>query len=85
MFPGLGRSPGEEIGYPLQFSWASLVAQTGATKNPPAMLEIWVSSLGWEDALEKATHSSIPAWRISWTEEPAGPQFHGVTESHVTG
>ena len=41
-------------------------------KNPPAMLEIWVHSLGWEDALEEgtATHSSILAWRIPWTEEP---------------
>ena len=42
-------------------------------KNPPAMLEIWVHSLGWEDALEEgtATHSSILAWRIPWTEEPS--------------
>ena len=41
-------------------------------KNPPAMRETWVRSLGWEDALEKgmATHSSIVAWRIPWTEEP---------------
>ena len=41
-------------------------------KNPPAMREIWVHSLGWEDALEEgtATHSSILAWRIPWTEEP---------------
>ena len=43
-------------------------------KNPPATLEIWVRSLGWEDPLEKgtATHSSILAWRIPWTEEPGG-------------
>ena len=55
----LGRLPGEGIGYPLQYSWASLVAQL--VKNPPAMLETWVRSLGWEDPLEKgrATHSSI--------------------------
>ena len=46
----------------------SLVAQT--VKNPPAMLETWVGSLGWEDALEKGTHSSILAWRSPWTEEP---------------
>ena len=41
-------------------------------KNPPAMQKIWVQSLGWEDPLEKemATHSSIFAWRIPWTEEP---------------
>ena len=56
--PGLGRSPGKGIGYPLQYSWASLVAQL--VKNLPAVLEGWVQSLGWEDPLEKgkATHSS---------------------------
>ena len=59
--PGLGRSAGEEIGYPLQYSWAFLVAQP--VKNPPAMWETWVQSLGWEDPLEKgkATHSSVLA------------------------
>ena len=59
--PGSGRSPGEGIGYPLQYSWAPLVAQL--IKNPPAMWETWVQSLGWEDRLEKgkATHSSILA------------------------
>ena len=67
MIPGLGRSAGEGIGYPLQYSWASLVAQL--VKNPPAMQETWVRSLGWEDPLEKgkATYSSILAWRIPWT------------------
>ena len=65
--PGMGRSSGEGIGYPLEYSWASLVAQL--VKNLPAMRETWVRSLGWEDPLEKgkATHSSILAWRISWT------------------
>ena len=65
--PGLRRSAGEEIGYPLQCSWVSLVAQL--VKNPPAMWETWAQSLGWEDPLEKgkATHSSILAWRIPWT------------------
>ena len=65
--PGLGRSAGEGIGYPLQYSWASLVAQR--VKNPPAMPETWVRSLGWDDPLEKgkATHSSILVWRIPWT------------------
>ena len=50
----------------------SLVAQS--VKNPPAMRGTWVGSLGWEDPLEKemATHSSILAWKISWTEEPRG-------------
>ena len=62
--PGSGRSAGEGISYPLQYSWASLVAQL--VKNPPAMQETWVQSLGWEDPLEKgkATHSSTLAWRI---------------------
>ena len=67
LIPGLGRSSGEGIGYPLQYSWVSLVAQL--VKNPPAVQETWVSSLGWEDPLEKgkATPSSILAWRIPWT------------------
>ena len=58
---GLGRSAGEQIGYPLQYSWASLVAQL--VKNPPTMWETWVQSQDWEDPLEKgkATHSSILA------------------------
>ena len=57
------RSPGEGIGYPLQYSWASLVAQL--VKNLPAMQETWVPSLGGEDPLKKGmtTHSSILAWR----------------------
>ena len=66
-FPGSGRSAGEGIGDPLQYSWASLVAKL--VKNPPAMQEMWVQSLGWEDPLEqgKATNSSILPWRILWT------------------
>ena len=58
--------------------WASLVAQT--VKNLPAMQETEVQSLGWEDPLEKgmATHSSILAWRIPWTEEPGGLQSIGL-------
>ena len=58
--------------------WASLVAQL--VKNPPAMRETWVRSLGWEDPLEKgkATHSSILAWRIPWTEEPGALQSLGL-------
>ena len=72
--PGWGRSAGEGIGYPLQYSWASLVAQP--VKNLPAMRETWVWSLGWEAHLEKgkATHSSILAWRISWTVKSMGSQ-----------
>ena len=54
----------------LSILWASLVAQM--VKNLPAMQKSWVRSLGQEDPLEKemATHSSILAWRIPWTEEP---------------
>ena len=49
-------------------------------KNPPAMQETWVRSLGWEDPLEKemATHSSILSWKVSWTEEPGGLQSMGL-------
>ena len=67
MIPGLGRSAREGIDYPLQYSWASLVAQL--VKNLPVMWETWVRPLGWEDSLEKgkATHSNI------W---PGG--FHGL-------
>ena len=64
--PGLGMSSEEGIGYALQYSWASLVAQQ--VKNPPAMQETWLWSLGWEDPLEKgkATYSNILARRIPW-------------------
>ena len=67
MIPELGRSAGKGIGYLLQYSCASLVAQL--VKKQPAMWETWVQSLGWEDTLEKgkATHSSVLAWRIPWT------------------
>ena len=55
----------------------SLVSQL--LKSPPTMQETWVQSLGWDDPLEKemATHSSILAWRIPWTEEPGGLQSMG--------
>ena len=77
MIPGSGISTGEEIGYPLQYSWASLVAQL--VKNLPAMQETWVRSLGWEDPLEKgkATHFSILAWRVPWTIWSLGSQGVG--------
>ena len=62
------------INYPLQYSWASLVAQL--VENLPAVQETWVWSLGWEDPLEKgkATHFSILAWRIPWTVYSMGSQ-----------
>ena len=57
---------------------ASLVVQM--VRRLSAMLETWVQSLGWEDSLEKemATHSSILAWKIPWTEEPGGLQSMGL-------
>ena len=65
--PGSGRSAGEGIGYPFQYSWASLVVQL--VKNLPAMQETPIQFLGWEDPLEKgeATHYNILAWGIPWT------------------
>ena len=70
--PGSGRSAGEGVDYPFQYSWASLVAQL--VKNLPAMRATWVQSLGWEDPLEKgkASHSSILAWRIPWSRKESG-------------
>ena len=70
--PESGRSAEEGIGYPLQKSWASLVAQT--VTNLPAIQETWVRSLGWG----MATHSSILAWRVPWTEEPGRLQSMGL-------
>ena len=68
LIPGLERSSGEGIGYPLQYSWASQVAQM--VKNPPAMRKTWVGSLGWDSSQEgMATYSSIPAWRIPMDRE----------------
>ena len=64
---------GEGIGYSLQYCWASLLAQL--VKNPPAMRETWVRSLGWEDPLEN--RSSILVWRIPWTVWI----LHGPTKS----
>ena len=64
MIPGSGRTPGEERGYPLQYSWAFLVAQM--VKNPPAMWETWFDPWVEKIMLEEgvATYSSILAWRI---------------------
>ena len=73
-------SPEEAVGsFQVQLLVASLVAQT--VKHPPTRQETWIRSLGREDPLEKemATHPSIPAWRIPWTEEPCRPRVHGVT------
>ena len=64
IYSWVGKSPEEEIGYPLQYSWASLVSQL--VKDLPGRQDTWVPSLGWEDPLEEgiATHYSILAWRI---------------------
>ena len=81
MFPGSGRSPGEGIDHPLQYSWASLVALT--VKNPPAMGETWVQSLGWEDPLEEgmATHSGSLAWRNPMDRGAWWASDHGITKT----
>ena len=83
LIPGLGRSPGEGIDYPLQFSWASLVAQM--VKNLLAMWESWIRSLGWEDPLEEgmATHSSILAWKIPMGRGAWRATVRGVTKSQT--
>ena len=81
--PGSGRSPGEGIGYPLQYSWASLMAQM--VKNQPAMHDTWVRSLGWEDPLEEgtATHSSVLYWRISMDRRAQEATVHGVAKNRT--
>ena len=80
MIPGSGRSTREGIGYPLQYSWASLVAQI--VKNPPAMQ---IGFLGWEDALEEGmeTHSNILACRIPMDRRAWRATVHGVTNSRT--
>jgi len=80
LIPGSGNTPGEGLGYPLQYSWASLVAQM--VKKLPEMRETWVRSLGWEDTLEGvAAHSSILAWRIPIDRGAWQATVHGVTKN----
>ena len=67
---GSGRSPGKGIGYPLQYSWASLVAQL--VKNLPAVQETWVLSLGWEDPLEKGKGYPLQYSGIENSMDPKG-------------
>ena len=71
LIPGSGRSPAEGIGYPLQYSWASLVAQM--VKNPPGMQETWVGKIHWRRTW-RPTPGFFPG-ESPWTEEPGGPQF----------
>ena len=79
LIPGSGRSPGKGIGYTLQYSWASVVAQM--IKNHPALEETWVQSPGREDPLEEgmATHSSILAWRIPMDRGALWAIVHRIT------
>jgi len=72
----LGRSAGEGIGYPLQYSWASLVAQL--VKNPPAMWETWVRSLGWKDSPGEGKGYPL---QYSGLENSMDCIVHGVTKS----
>ena len=78
MIPGSRRTPAERIGYPLRYSWASLVGQV--IENLPAMWETWVQSLGHKDMLEDsmATHSSFLAWRIPMDIGVLWATVHGV-------
>ena len=81
--PGLGGSPGEGMGYPLQYSWASLLAQL--VKNLPAMQQTWIRSQGWEDPLEEgmATHSSVLAWRIPMDRGAWWTTVHGIEKNLI--
>ena len=81
--PGLGKSPGGGIGYPFQYSWASLVAQM--VKNLSVMWETWVQSLGQEDPLEEgvATYSGILAWRIPMNRGGWWATVHGISKSQT--
>ena len=76
LIPGLGRSPGEGIGYPLQYSWAFLVAHMG--KNLPVMWETWIRSPGWEDLLKEGMQPT-PVFL------PGIPMAGGTRQALVSG
>ena len=78
LVPELGRSAGEGIGYPLHYSWASLVAQL--VKNLPAMRETWVLFLGWEDPWRR---ERLPTLQYSGLENSMDCIVHGVTKSQT--
>ena len=71
----------------MTLGWTQVTGFPGGSvvENLPAKQEMWVRSLGWEDHLEKemATHSSIPAWEILWTEETGGLQSMGSQKSQT--
>ena len=78
MIPGSGRSAGERIGYPLQYSWAFLVAQL--VKNLPAVQETWVRSLSWEDSPEEGRGYPL---QYSGLENSMECIVHGVSKSRT--
>ena len=78
LIPVLGRSAEEGIGYPLQYSWASLVAQL--VKNPPAVWETWIQSLGREDPLEKGKATFLQNSPVFW---PGEFHAHGIAKSQI--
>ena len=79
----LGKSAGERIGYPLQFSWASLVAQL--VQNPPAMRETWVPSLAWEDPPGEGNGNPLQHSCLENSMDRGAWQatVHGVTKSRT--
>ena len=84
MIPRLGRSAGEGIGYPLQYSWAFLVAKT--VKNLPAVQETWVQPMGWEDPLEKGKATHFTQYSCLENSKDRGAwraTVHGVTKSQT--
>ena len=81
--------PSEPLGNPLVCTYLPGFPGGSVVKNPPAVQkpqERWLPSLGQEDPLEEsmATHSSIPSWRIPWTEEPGSLQSWGHVELNTT-
>ena len=84
MIPGSERSPGEGIGYPLQYLGGCPCGSAG--KESASMRKTWFQSLGWEDLLEKgkATYTSILAWRIPWTYSPWGCDMTERLSLHFT-
>ena len=83
LIPGLENFPGQGIGYPLQYSWSSLVTQI--VKNLPAVWETWARSLSWDDPLEEgmATYVSTLAWRILLSRGAWWATVHGITKSRI--
>ena len=78
LIPWFGRSVGEGIGYPLQYSWVSLVAQL--VKNPPTIWETWAQSLGWEESPGEGKGYSL---QYSGLENAMDCIVHGVTKSQI--